>query len=63
MVIRGCNLSHFYLFDLLSEGVGLGVDVNLDHGGLNDGDHGLVPGDQSLKSLLLRQTIRVSPDI
>ena len=53
----------FYLLDLLSEGVGLGVDVYLDHGGLNDGDHGLVPGDQSLQPLLLRQAVRVSPDI
>ena len=51
----------FYLLDLLPEGVGLGVDVDLDHGGLYDGDQGLVPGDQTLEPLLLRQPVRVSP--
>ena len=52
-----------YLFDLSSEGIALCVDVNLCHCCLNHWNHRLVASDKTLKSLLLRQSLSVSPDV
>lgn len=50
-----------YLGNFLSEGIAARVDLELEHGAFNQRDHGLVTGDQSLETLLLRQALCVSP--
>ena len=52
-----------YLFDLSSEGIALCVDVNLCHCCLNHWNHRLVASDKTLKSLLLGESLSVSPDV